>query len=140
MAGEYIGVRRGIFPVPLLDAGSLDFSFSGLKSAVKREIDQRKAIHLFQELSTDDMREIAFEFEQAIGEVLITKLFRAAEQFGVPTIMLAGGVSANDFLRSSIALRAKSENLTFFAPTKKLYSMDNAAMIGIRAWYENLKY
>lgn len=69
-------------------------------------------------------------------ETLVSKLARAVEQTGIQTVMLAGGVSANDFLRESIESFSEKNGLTFFAPVKRVYSMDNAAMIGIRAYYE----
>lgn len=131
LASEYTGEFRRIFPVPLLDAKSLDFSFSGLKSAVRREVESRRGAN-GGELTTDDLREIAFEFEQTMIQVLTTKLHRAAEQTGIQTIMLAGGVSASQSLRLALEKLATSENYRFFAPVKKLYSMDNAAMIGVR--------
>ena len=77
----------------------------------------------------DDQRKICYEFEQSIIEVLTIKLFRAAKQLEIDSVMLAGGVSANDTLRASIASGAKAKKLTFVAPARKVYSMDNAAMI-----------
>jgi N6-L-threonylcarbamoyladenine synthase len=105
-AGEYSGTFRRIFPIPLLEADSLDFSFSGLKSAVRREIESRRAANAGI-LTESDLREIAFEFEQSIVSVLVAKIDRAAKKTGVATIMLAGGVSANDFLRCSLEKLAK---------------------------------
>lgn len=99
--------KRFLFPVPLLSEDSLDFSFSGLKSAVKREIDTRKKTS--RTLSEVQIQEICYEFEQSVVEVLVTKLFRAAKQEKVATIMLAGGVSANDFLKAEITHRASQE-------------------------------
>lgn len=97
-ASEYRGDYCHLFPVPLLENNSLDFSFSGLKSAVRREIEERRSRNS-DILNESDLREIAFEFENAIVEVLVTKLNRAAKKTNVSTIILAGGVSANDFLR-----------------------------------------
>jgi len=87
LASEWMGEYRALFPVSLLEEDSLDFSFSGLKSAVKREIDRRAGDG---ELSQDDEREIAFEFEQAVVRILTTKLFRAAHRHQVSTVLLAG--------------------------------------------------
>ncbi len=81
------------------------------------------------------MREIAFEFERTVAEILSKKLFLAAESKGVKSLVLAGGVSANDFLRQTIADRASAEGYRFVAPVSKTYSQDNAAMVGILAYY-----
>ncbi len=88
LASEWQRQYAGMFPIALLDEGSLDFSFSGLKSAVKREIDVRIALR--SELTLDDKREIAYEFEQAVVRTLTAKLFRAAKSKGVNTVLLAG--------------------------------------------------
>lgn len=141
LASEYEGEYRGIFPVVTLAKDSLDFSFSGLKTAVKREIDRRVAekeegggsSHSL--LDVADMREISFEFERTVAEILSRKLFLAAEKTGVTNLVLAGGVSANDFLRKTIADRAEKEGCRFVCPISKVYSQDNAAMVGILAYY-----
>lgn len=163
LASEYEGAFRGIFPVVTLSKDSLDFSFSGLKTAVKREIDRRLALvsngdfaeghsddvaatltsvrsqtrqdGLPPRLGLDDMREIAFEFERTVAEILSKKLFLAAETVGVRNLVLAGGVSSNDFLKKTIAERAEREGYGFVAPVSKTYSQDNAAMVGILAYY-----
>lgn len=88
MASEYIGEFRGIFPKVLLDKEGYGFSFSGLKSAVKREVDKRIAENTA--LSEEDIREIAFEFEQTVVNILSYKLFHAAEKHCIPSVMLAG--------------------------------------------------
>lgn len=88
LASEYTGGFRGIFPMVLLDKDGHDFSFSGLKSAVKREVDRRVMDHI--SLTEDDTREIAFEFEQTVVNILSYKLFHAAEMYHIPSVMLAG--------------------------------------------------
>jgi N6-L-threonylcarbamoyladenine synthase len=138
-ASEYTGAFSWLFPIPLLESESLDFSFSWLKSAVRREVEARK-VKNFGVLSQNDLREIAFEFEQSIVTVLATKLNRAAKKTWVNSIMLAGGVSANDLLRNTLEQMAKQEGYAFLAPVKKVYSMDNAAMIGIRWYYEHARF
>ncbi|MFZ3232770.1 MAG: tRNA (adenosine(37)-N6)-threonylcarbamoyltransferase complex transferase subunit TsaD, partial [Patescibacteria group bacterium] len=166
LASEYEGPFRGIFPVVTLSKDSLDFSFSGLKTAVKREIDRRLGLIAVgrsneegggrpdgvaatvtsvrsqtrqdassPKLTMDDMREIAFEFERTVAEILSKKLFLAAEKTRVPNLVLAGGVSSNDFLKKTIAERAAKEGFEFRAPVSKTYSQDNAAMVGILAYY-----
>jgi N6-L-threonylcarbamoyladenine synthase len=133
LASEYDGAYRGIFPVVLLGKDSLNFSFSGLKTAVKREIDRRVAQN--GGLSDFDRLEISFEFERTVVEILARKLLLAAEKTRVSNLVLSGGVSANDFLRATIAERATERGFSFIAPVRKEYSQDNAAMVGILAYY-----
>lgn len=87
LASEYTGEFRGIFPKVLLDKNSHDFSFSGLKSAVKREVDKRTTD--LRPLSENDIREIAFEFEQTVVNILSHKLFCAAKIYNVSSVILA---------------------------------------------------
>lgn len=126
-------LKGDLFPRVWLDKDKLDFSFSWLKSAVKREIDKRKLERW--DLSENDKQEISFEFQNAVNEVLAWKLIKAWIQKWVKTVMLAWWVSANDNLREKISVLVKKENMEFIYPTKKLYSMDNAAMIWILAYY-----
>ncbi|MEI6672824.1 MAG: hypothetical protein WCL02_05890 [bacterium] len=76
---------------------------------------------------------MAYEFQEAVVEVMIKKLVRAGMAFDAKTIGIAGGVSCNDRLREYLETYAK-EKMTetiVLKPTKKIYSMDNAAMIGL---------
>jgi N6-L-threonylcarbamoyladenine synthase len=90
-------------------------------------------------LSTWDRQEIAYEFQEAVTEVLATKLVNASEKFGVKTVMLAWWVSANDRLKEYIEKLIVWKDIKFVYPTKKLYCMDNAAMVGINAYYKILQ-
>lgn len=117
-----------------ISGSDLDFSFSGTKSAIKRYIDSQGEL-------TDSGRErIAYATEVAITDVLSSKIIQAAEQYDIKNIALAGGVSANTRLKDILTLEAHTRGWTFVAPKKILYSMDNAAMIGIRAYYESISY
>ena len=82
---------------------------------------------------------IAYATESAITDVLVTKLIQATEQYGLTNIALAGGVSANTRLKDILTQQAMNRGWNFVAPKKILYSMDNAAMVGIRAYYEYTK-
>ena len=126
-------IKRGLFPRVFLEKSEFWFSFSGLKSAVKREVDKR------WDLTLEDQKEISFEFQSAVNEVLCYKLMEAARQKRVQTVLLAGWVSANDNLNARIMAESQKRGLSFFAPVKKLYCMDNAAMIGVLAYYR-IKY
>lgn len=131
--GEQVVSNKQLFPRVFLEKSEFWFSFSWLKSAVKREVDERG------NLTDKDKKEISYEFQAAVNEVLTYKLINAAREKRVKTILLAGGVSANDNLNDRIWQEAEKLGLKFFAPKKKLYCMDNAAMIGILAYYK-IKY
>lgn len=126
--------RGGLFPRVWLTKDEYDFSFSGLKSAVKREVDKR------WDLTQDDHKQISYEFQNAVNEVLAYKLINAAKKLWVKTCLLAGGVSANDNLREKIETMANQHDLSFLSPTKKVFCMDNAAMIGILAYYKIVEW
>lgn len=113
-----------------MDKNGFDFSFSGLKSAVKRYIDSHPV------KQSVDFQKIAFAFEEAVFEVLKHKFFLAGEQYQTQSMVLAGGVSANTHLKEILEAEVHKRHLQFFAPTRIVYSQDNAAMIGIRAYYE----
>nr|MDD3720095.1 tRNA (adenosine(37)-N6)-threonylcarbamoyltransferase complex transferase subunit TsaD [Candidatus Gracilibacteria bacterium] len=128
------GKSKKLFPRSWLVKEELNFSFSGLKSSVKREIEKR--VESKGELTQQDKQEISFEFQEAVCEVLSTKLVNSADIYNVNTIMLAGGVSANDRLKEYIEELIKGKDIKFIYPVKKVYSMDNAAMVGINAYYK----
>ena len=109
------------FPRSMLDSGDLNFSFSGLKTAVRVCLQKQAG----QEVSAD----ICASFQQAVIDVLVVKTLAAARQSGVKIVTLSGGVSCNHALRQALAAAATSRGLTFLA-TDPVYSTDNAAMIG----------
>jgi len=141
LASEYKWNSNNLFPRVWLKKDEYDFSFSWLKSAVKREIDKRKSSppskgELEGGISIHDKIEISYEFQEAVIEVLAYKLVNAWLKKAVKTIMLAWWVSANDRLIEKIQSLAQQNNLNFIYPTKKLYSWDNAAMVWINAYYK----
>ncbi len=125
--------RKRLFPEVLLEKESLDFSFSGIKTAVKRDIDMR--IKNSSSLSEEDRGEIAYEFEEVVTTILAKKLLRALEQTDAKMMLLAGWVSANSKLREKLEWFGREQEIPFLSPKKIIYSMDNAAMIGIRAYF-----
>ena len=127
----------GLFPRVWLVKREMNFSFSGLKSSVKREVDKRKLEKW--ELTLADQKEISFEFENAVTEVMAWKIIEAAKQKWVKTVMLAWWVSANNKLKNEITKLSKKEKLNFIYPIKNLYCMDNAAMVWINTYYK-IKY
>ncbi len=115
----------GVFklPRPLLRSGNLDFSFSGLKTAVLTAA--RKG------LANDQARaDLAAEVEQAIVDVLVAKSSAALKQTGHRQLVVAGGVSANQQLRERLTANAREQNATVFFPPQALCT-DNGAMIAL---------
>jgi len=117
------------FPRPVLNRESLDFSFSGLKTAVS----------LFIRANQDNMNErlrqdIAASFQQAAVDVLVMKTLQAARQTRVKNVIVVGGVACNSQLRRELSQRAQELGLTIFFPRPSLCT-DNAAMIACAAHY-----
>ncbi len=137
LAAGYQWQSENIFPLVMLDKNSLDFSFSWLKSAVKRYVDMESSTPEW--LTEDKKMKIAFEFENVVTDILSKKLERALVQTGAKMMILAGWVSANTKLKDKIQKIADKVELPFVFPKKIIYSMDNAAMVGIRAYYEYIK-
>jgi N6-L-threonylcarbamoyladenine synthase len=117
-------------PRPMISKKNLDFSFSGIKTAVLYETKKRP------ELLKDEtyISELCHEFQQAVIDVFIHKTLKAAELYKPKTIMLAGGVSANKELREQlgIAIDNSLPNVIYKIPDINLTG-DNAAMIGAAA-------
>jgi len=116
------------FPRAMLTQPNLDFSFSGLKTAVSREITSAP-------LSSQRRANIAASFQTAVIEVLVAKTVRAAIEQNVTTVLLGGGVAANQALRSQLATALNQENITLSVAAPKL-TTDNAAMIGLAAYWQ----
>ena len=111
------------FPRPMLDADNrFNFSFSGLKSAVRREVEQLKFAD--QNLIND----LAASFQQAVIDVLVDKLSLAVAKYQPKEVHLAGGVSANGLLRKTAEDRLPND-LILRWPVEQIFCTDNAAMI-----------
>jgi N6-L-threonylcarbamoyladenine synthase len=119
-------------PRPMINSGDFDFSFSGLKTAVLKEVKNIKR------LDSKNVNDLATCAQQAIIDVLIKKTLAATKKHKTNSILLSGGVSANQKLRdefkSSMA-NSKSSTKLFF-PEKK-FCTDNAAMIATAAFFNN---
>jgi N6-L-threonylcarbamoyladenine synthase len=109
-------------PRPMLHSGNLDFSFSGLKTAVLTAVNKAKAANL---LDASKKAEIAFEVQEAITEVLCAKAATAIKQTGAQRLVISGGVSANIRLRERLAQKVKAK---VYFPELALCT-DNGAMI-----------
>ena len=121
-------------PRPLLDAESFDFSFSGLKTAVLRETNRLKAT---SQWGNRAISHLAYEVQEAITDVLVEKTLRAAEKYKVKSILLGGGVTANQRLREKFQSARKQFNkktINLFIPPPPL-STDNAAAIASCAYF-----
>ncbi len=120
------------FPIGLEKEDTLDFSFSGLKTAVLREVQNK-------DLTPTQKANIAASFERAAIEALLTKTAKALNQFPVKDFILGGGVAANSYLRDRLAslLAYRSPAVTFHVPPINLCT-DNAAVIGAAAAFSTL--
>ena len=110
-------------PRPMLSSGNLDFSFSGLKTAV---------LTLVRKEGDAAHADIARAFVDAIVEVLVAKCLRALETTGLDRLVVAGGVGANRQLREALAAQAKRRRFEAYYPEPELCT-DNAAMIALTA-------
>lgn len=121
-----------LFPIPLLEKDSLDFSFSGLKSAAIRDIREQASI------SNDYIQKICYEYRESICITLVTKLIRAIEKHNCQNVYLVWGVSANSRLRTNIQKALSEKNITPLTPKSLKYCWDNAAMVWITGYYKYL--
>jgi N6-L-threonylcarbamoyladenine synthase len=111
-------------PRPLLNSHGYDFSFSGLKTAVLTLIKK-------QEFLTETIKEnIAFEFQEAITDVLVKKSLLALENLNLDQLVVSGGVGANKQLRQKLIQQSKDKNFKVFFPALE-FCTDNGAMIAL---------
>lgn len=128
---ERAGVR---FHSPVIGSDDFDFSFSGLKSEVMRFVQANLTVNREPITKNSLINEICFAVQRAVIDVLVKKTLAAAEKYGVPTILLGGGVSANQTLMEQLRSNVKGHmsHVNIFSPEQK-YCTDNAAMIGAYA-------
>lgn len=146
------------FPRPMINSGDYNFSFSGIKTAVLYAVRKYQKEQIFKknpdkksiskeeynkiELPIEFVRTVAFEFQNAVAEVLIHKSLKAVCEYGVNSVLIAGGVSANLFLRKEFEKKLSYEfsNVSFHVPEQK-YCIDNAVMIAVASVYrwENMR-
>ena len=119
--------ERFRFPRAYLDKEAFDFSFSGIKTAVKRHIQTHPDYR-------EHLADIAAGFEAAVVAVMADKLILAAEKHHCPNIALVGGVAANAALRRRVEQAAESRGMALFVPDADLCG-DNAAMIAAAGYH-----
>jgi N6-L-threonylcarbamoyladenine synthase len=120
------------FPRPLIDSNDYDFSFSGLKTAALREVQSA------EQLNNETISNLCYSLQEAIFDVLIKKTFKAAKEYNAKSILLGGGVVANQALRKRFESEVRSQQsaVELFVPTKDLCT-DNAAMIAVAAFFNH---
>jgi N6-L-threonylcarbamoyladenine synthase len=111
------------FPRPMLDRAGLEFSFSGLKTAVRHALQGR-------ELTPQLRADVARAVQEAIVDTLIAKALRALEYTGLTALVVSGGVSANHLLRARLSAAAAKAGARVYYPRIE-FSTDNAAMIAV---------
>jgi len=120
------------FPRALLAPGSLDFSFSGLKTAVSLFVKNwRESGERGGEISEAD---IAASFQEAVVDVLVQKVMEAVEKSRVSSLVMAGGVACNKALRGRLIEQASSAGVPVFCP-RPVYCTDNGAMIAVAGYH-----
>ncbi len=108
--------------------GRTEFSFSGLKTAVKRYVTKRLTLLDRDTLPTSEVADICASFQRVVVETLLDRTFETARSFGARSVGIAGGVSANSRLRVEAERRSEAVGLPLFLPSLAL-ATDNAAMI-----------
>ncbi len=122
-----------LFPRAHIDGAPYDFSFSGVKSAVLNYLNSCEMKK--EEVNRAD---IAASFQNAVVDVLVKNTIRAAKDFNIGQIAIAGGVAANSALREAMSNGCEEQGLKLCYPSP-IYCTDNAAMIGVAAYYEFIK-
>lgn len=121
------------FPKAHINDAPYDFSFSGVKSAVLNYINgcQMKG-------ETFNQADVAASFQKAVTEVLVENAMRAVDEYDMRKLAIAGGVASNSTLRQAMKDACEKKEIEFYYPSP-IFCTDNAAMIGVAAYYEYLK-
>lgn len=124
---------RGAFAFtrPHMTKGNLDFSFSGLKTAVLTAVRGLKE----GELTEDRVKDIAASFQEAAVDVLVAKALWAVERSGASCLVVAGGVACNSRLRERVKEEAGAKGVRLFIPAPR-YCSDNAAMVAALGFHQ----
>ena len=122
-----------VFPKAHISDAPYDFSFSGVKSAVLNYINgcQMKG-------ETYNNADIAASFQKAVTDVLVENTMRAVDEYGLKKFAIAGGVASNSTLRKAMKEACAEKQIEFYYPSP-IFCTDNAAMIGVAAYYDYRK-
>ena len=123
------------FKFPMSDRKDYDFSFSGIKTSVLYFLQKERKLD--PDFAEKNMKDICASVQYTIVRMLMNKLRKAAKELGIKDIGIAGGVSANSGLRIALQETGKELGWNVYIP-KFEYCTDNAAMIGITAYYKYL--
>ena len=121
-----------VFPRAHVEDAPYDFSFSGVKSAVLNYINGSR-----MKGESYSQADVAASFQKAVTDVLVANAMRAVEEYKVDKIAIAGGVASNSALREAMKSACEERGVKFYYPSP-VYCTDNAAMIGVAAYYEYL--
>lgn len=136
MEGDHDKIR---FPRAYLKKDSLDFSFSGLKTAVSLYMKKWKERNSHEEeFRHISLADIAASFQESVVDVLVHKTIMAVRKTGVASMVVAGGVACNGRLRTRMSAEATKEGIRSFYPTPR-YCTDNGAMIAAAGYHRLLK-
>lgn len=123
-------INESKLPRPMIYSHDLNFSFSGLKTAVIYKIKELEKLIEEKKITREDIRNIiSLDFENAVTEILIKKIKDAIEKYNTKSLLIGGGVIANSHIRKSFSEFAIKENIDLYIPEKFLTG-DNAFMIG----------
>jgi len=124
---------RFLFPEPKI--ADLNFSFSGVKTAILYFLQREKSKN--PDFIKENLNDFCASVQHSIVIILINKIRKAAKQFECNEIAIAGGVSANSYLRKKLTQEAEKNNWHLYIPETE-YCTDNAAMIAMAAYYKFL--
>lgn len=132
LAEEFNSKKKNIklsLPRPMLNKPNFDFSFSGLKTAVFYLVKEKKKI------TKSFKEELAAEFENSVSEVLTKKTKKVIKKYEIKSLIIGGGVSANNRLRKDFkSFEKEFKRLEVYIPNKK-YTGDNGLMIALAGFY-----
>lgn len=119
-------------PIPYKDVDTLDFSFSGIKTAVinyAHKMEQRG-----EEINKKDL---AYSFQDRVTSIMVNNTIKAAKKYGLKNVVIAGGVGSNEMLRQKMDVESKKYGIAVYYPPVKLCT-DNAVMIASQAYHSVL--
>ncbi|MBP8960816.1 tRNA (adenosine(37)-N6)-threonylcarbamoyltransferase complex transferase subunit TsaD [Patescibacteria group bacterium] len=124
----------GLLPRPMLDKDTYDFSFSGLKTAAKRIVEEAEIGDSADLRKNYSVEALACEFETAVVDVLVGKTVRAACAFNVKSLLIGGGVAANTLLRTRLQNDVANLGIQLFLPELRLCG-DNASTVASAGYF-----